>query len=395
MSSAETAGFRVRVCESIHAIAAADWDVCAGDANPFVRHAFLAALEDSGSAIAETGWAARHLAAEDETGRIVAVAPLYLKAHSFGEYVFDHGWAAAFERAGGRYYPKLQCAVPFTPVTGPRLMVHPALAAEERERVHNALASAMIALCRREGASSVHVTFPNEPTWRRLIAAGFLGRKGFQFHWTNQGYDSFDDFLAALSARKRKAIRRERRAVSETGITIETLIGDDVKSKHWDAFFACYIATSERKWGHPYLTRAFFERLGETLADRIVLFLASRDGRTIAGALNLRGGDTLYGRNWGALEFHRFLHFELCYYRAIEYAIAEGLARVEAGAQGPHKIARGYLPARTYSAHWIAHPGLREAVARFLTEERAAVEDDMTLLTGIAPFKKESESQAG
>jgi len=385
----------VRVRRSIHDIDAADWDACAGADNPFARHAFLAALEDSGSATDETGWAAQHLAVEDPAGDVLAVAPLYLKSHSYGEYVFDHGWADAFERAGGRYYPKLQCAVPFTPVTGPRLMPRRDLAPEARARAQDALVAAMIEVCRRAAASSVHVTFPGEDEWRRLGAAGFLPRTGCQFHWTNPGYRDFDNFLAALSARKRKAVRRERRAVAEAGIVIETLTGDAIKSTHWDAFFACYIATSEGKWGIPYLTRAFFERLGETLAENVVLVLAARDGRVIAGALNLRGGSTLYGRNWGALEFHRFLHFELCYYRAIDFAIAEGLARVEAGAQGAHKIARGYLPERTYSAHWIAHEGLREAVARFLEQERAAVDEDIAFLGTVAPFRKGGGSEPG
>ncbi len=385
----------VRVRHSIHDIDAADWDACAGASNPFARHGFLAALEDSGSATAETGWAARHLAVEDPAGGVLAVAPFYLKSHSYGEYVFDHGWADAFERAGGRYYPKLQCAVPFTPVTGPRLMPRRDLAPEAQARAHDALVAAMVEVCRRAAASSVHVTFPNEAEWRRLGEAGFLLRTGCQFHWTNPGYRDFDDFLAALSARKRKAIRRERRAVAEAGIVIETLTGDAIRSSHWDAFFACYIATSEGKWGIPYLTRAFFERLGETLAGDIVLVLAMRDGRVIAGALNLRGGSTLYGRNWGALEFHRFLHFELCYYRAIDFAIAEGLSRVEAGAQGAHKIARGYLPERTFSAHWIAHAGLRAAVARFLDEERAAVDEDIDVLGAVAPFRKGGGPEPG
>ncbi len=387
----ETAAPRlgVRVCRSIHDIDAADWDACAGGGNPFLRHAFLAALEDSGSATDETGWAAQHLAVEDPAGGLLAVAPLYLKSHSYGEYVFDHGWADAFERAGGRYYPKLQCAVPFTPVTGPRLLARRDRALETRERARDALIAAMVEICRRAEASSVHVTFPDEADWRRLGAAGFLLRTGCQFHWTNAGYRDFDDFLAALSARKRKAVKRERRAVAEAGIAIETLTGDAIRSSHWDDFFACYIATSEGKWGFPYLTRAFFERLGETMAESVVLVLARRDGRVIAGALNLRGEDTLFGRNWGAREFHRFLHFELCYYRAIDFAIAEGLARIEAGAQGAHKIARGYLPERTYSAHWIAHAGLREAVARFLEEERAAVAEDIDVLGAFAPFRKD------
>ncbi len=377
--------FGARVLGGIGEVAAAAWDACAGGDNPFVSHAFLKALEDSGSATPETGWAPHHLVVEDASGRIVGCAPVYLKSHSYGEYVFDHAWADAFERAGGCYYPKLQVAVPFTPVTGPRLMVR---AGADPATVRRALVAGCVALARRAGVSSLHVTFPTEAEWRELGEAGFLLRTDRQFHWSNRGYRSFDDFLAQLASRKRKAVRRERRAALAEGLTVETLTGAAITPAHWDAFYRCYVATSERKWGHPYLNRAFFEMLGEEMADRVVLVMAANRGRTIAGALNLVGGDTLFGRNWGALEHHRFLHFELCYYRAIEYAIERGLSRVEAGVQGPHKIARGYLPKITYSAHWIGHKGLRDAVAHYLDHERPAIEAEVEALADHAPVRK-------
>ena len=377
--------FGARVLGGIGKVAADDWDACAGGGNPFVSHAFLKALEESGSATPETGWAPRHLIVEDAGGAIVGAAPAYLKSHSYGEYVFDHAWANAFERAGGSYYPKLQVAVPFTPVTGPRLMVR---AGSDRETIRRALIAGCVALARNAGVSSLHVTFPTEAEWRGLGAAGFLLRTDRQFHWSNRGYRTFDDFLGQLASRKRKAVRRERREARAAGLTIETLTGAAITSAHWDAFYRCYVATSERKWGHPYLNRAFFEMLGDTMADRVVLVLAANGGRIIAGALNLVGGDTLYGRNWGALERHPFLHFELCYYRAIEYAIERGLSHVEAGAQGPHKIARGYLPKITYSAHWIGHEGLRDAIAEYLDHERPAIDAEVEALADHAPFRK-------
>ncbi|MFQ5783818.1 MAG: GNAT family N-acetyltransferase [Alphaproteobacteria bacterium] len=385
MGDSEQSPFLAGVRHAIRDVPAAEWDACAGGDNPFTRHAFLLALEESGSATAETGWAPHHLVVEDPTGRIAGVAPLYLKSHSFGEYVFDHGWADAFERVGGRYYPKLQMAVPFTPVTGARLMARPGRDATMARR---ALIAGAVELTRRTGVSSLHVTFPTEAEWRLMGEAGFLKRTGCQFHWRNEGYARFDDFLARLVARKRKALRRERRAALSTGLTIEVLSGDDIKSKHWDAFFTCYIATSERKWGYPYLTRAFFEQLGATMAEHIVLMMAKHDDRYVAAAFNMLGGNALYGRNWGATEYHPFLHFELCYYRAIDFAIERGVARVEAGAQGPHKIARGYLPAPTYSAHWVRHPGLRDAIARFLSAERKETGEEIEFLGGHAPFRK-------
>ena len=381
---ADSATLSARVLSAIDEVDAAAWDACAASSNPFVSHAFLAALEVSGSAGADAGWAPRHLAVEDAEGRLVAGVPMYAKSHSYGEYVFDHGWAAAFERAGGRYYPKLQVAVPFTPVTGPRLLV-----GGERPERRRAVIGALVEVARAAGVSSLHVTFPERVEWDALRAAGFLPRTGHQFYWHNRGYGAFDDFLADLASRKRKAIRRERREAVAAGIVIEVLSGAAIEPRHWDAFYRCYIATSEHKWGYPYLTRAFFTELGARLGDAVVLILASRAGRYVAGALNLRGGDVLYGRNWGCVEHHPFLHFELCYYRAIDYAIAHGLTRVEAGAQGEHKIARGYVPEHTFSAHWIAHEGLRAAVADYLDHERREIDAEVALLADFAPFRKD------
>jgi uncharacterized protein len=377
----------VKVVAALAEIPAADWDSCAGEDNPFLSHAFLEALEASGSATAETGWLPQHLVLEDGDGRLLGAVPLYLKSHSYGEYVFDWGWASSYERVGGRYYPKLQCSVPFTPVTGRRLLLRedaPPGAAE-------ALIAAMIELARRHKVSSLHVTFPTAMEWELLGETGFLLRLGQQFHWENDGYGSFDDFLEALNSRKRKQIRRERRDALAGGVEIETLRGSAIEPKHWDAFYRFYRSTSDRKWGDAYLTRAFFDLIGARMAERVVLVMAKKGGRYIAGALNLVGRDTLYGRNWGCLGDFPFLHFEACYYRAIDFAIAHGLKRVEAGAQGPHKIQRGYLPSPTYSAHWIRDPGFARAVANFLTRERCALESEMTQLEAeLSPFKREA-----
>ena len=374
----------VRVIPEIAQLPAAEWDACAGD-NPFVRHAFLAALEDSGSVSAETGWLPQHLAIADSDGRLLGCVPLYLKSHSYGEYVFDWGWADAYERAGGRYYPKLQASVPFTPVTGPRLLVRPDA---ERAAVADALIAGMLGLARRHDVSSLHVTFPTADEWHRLGEAGFLQRVGIQYHWENRGYQSFDEFLAGLASRKRKAIRRERREVAESGLHIRTLTGGDIRPLHWDAFYRFYLATSDKKWGPSYLTRDFFHQLGETMAERVVLVLAELGSEPVAGALNLMGGGVLYGRNWGSIGRFRFLHFEACYYQAIEFAIRHGLERVEAGAQGEHKIQRGYLPAETYSSHWIRDSGFRDAVADFLERERAGLRHEQLVLSSLAPFRK-------
>jgi predicted N-acyltransferase len=353
--------------------------------NPFIAHHFLAALEASGSAAARAGWQPQHLVAETTSGTIVGVAPCYLKSHSRGEYVFDAGWAEAYERAGGSYYPKVQVSVPFTPVTGRRLLARPG---PEVHAVQAGLAAGLVELCRLREASSVHLTFLTEPEWQLLGEHGFLQRNDQQFHWDNDGYATFEDFLNALASRKRKAIRRERRDALPAGLTVEWLTGSDLTESAWDAFFAFYMETGSRKWGRPYLTRKFFSLIGETMRDHILLVMAKRAGRFIAGALNFIGSDTLYGRNWGAIEHHPFLHFEVCYYQAIEFAIAHKLARVEAGAQGEHKLARGYLPSTTYSAHYIADPGLRRAIADYLKRERAYVQAAGEELATYAPYRK-------
>jgi predicted N-acyltransferase len=399
---------------SVSQIAAEDWDACANPAsppdtldgldalasastpgdfctglrsryNPFVSHAFFSALEGSGSACARTGWGPRHLVAKrDDT--IIGIVPCYLKSHSQGEYVFDRGWADAYERAGGRYYPKLQASVPFTPATGPRLLIRDGF---DREQIAAALASGLVALCGVTKASSVHVTFAREAESRSLAAHGFLQRTDQQFHWHNHGYGCFEDFLGSLNSRHRKAIRRERRdALADSGITIHALNGSDITEDAWDAFFAFYMETGSRKWGRPYLTRAFFSLIGESMARDVLLVMAKRQGRWIAGAINFIGSDTLFGRNWGAIEHHPFLHFEVCYYQAIDFAIQRGLKTVEAGAQGEHKIARGYLPQTTYSAHYIADPDLRRAISDYLRHERAYVAEAGRELTEAGPFRK-------
>lgn len=381
----------VRVIDSLAEVTAADWDACArwspqAGQNPFVSHAFLQALETSKSVGRKSGWLQQHLLIEDdETRQLLAACPLYVKSHSYGEYIFDHGWAEAYQRAGGRYYPKLQIAVPFTPVPGPRLLIRPDDAESE---IRSALIETLIATTRNSKLSSLHVTFCSGEEAVALKEAGFLHRIGLQYHWHNQGYGSFDDFLAALNSRKRKAIRKERAAIADYGLTIRQLSGGEITRQQWDAFFAFYMDTGNRKWGSPYLTRQFFDLLGTTLADQVVLMLAEKDGIPVAGALNLRGSDALFGRNWGCLADYRFLHFELCYYQAIDYAIAHGLARVEAGAQGEHKIQRGYLPVETHSAHWIADRSFRDAVADFLDRETRVLQYEMAELTEHGPFRQ-------
>ena len=409
---------RIRVLQSLADIPAETWDRCAGAVqhanaakrssvdlkpthedsfstelstrgypdNPFVSHDFLYSLERSGSVGGRTGWQPRHLVAETTDGAVVGVAPCYVKTHSQGEYVFDQGWAEAFERAGGDYYPKLQVAVPFTPVTGPRLLAHPSPMAGA---VRGALADALTEITTANNLSSAHVTFLTEAEWRMLDARGFLQRTDQQFHWENDGYTDFDDFLGRLASRKRKAIRRERKDAIAPGIEMHCLTGADLTEEAWDAFFAFYMETGSRKWGRPYLTRKFFSLAAQTMADRILLVMAKRAGRWIAGAINFLGADTIYGRNWGAIEHHPFLHFEVCYYQAIDYAIRHGFKRVEAGAQGEHKLARGYLPSTTYSAHFIANPALRRAVADYLKRERAYVDAAGEELAAAAPFRKD------
>ncbi|NQV82739.1 MAG: N-acetyltransferase, partial [Rhodospirillales bacterium] len=338
----------VNVLGSINEVEAAEWDACAGVDHPFCHHGFLSALEDSGSASADSGWIARHLVIRDETQQLVACAPLYLKNHSYGEYVFDWGWADAFERAGGRYYPKLQSAVPFTPATGRRLLVRGDLAPPLQNDLSQALAEAMVTLAGRLGVSSLHVTFPTEDEWRRFGEHGLLMRMGLQFHWGNRGYTDFDDFLGDLTSRKRKAIRKERASVAALGLDFRLLSGSDITEAHWDAFYRFYRDTTDKKWGQNYLNREFFSLLGERMGDHVVLVMVEDAGRPVAGALNLKSADTLFGRNWGCDADYKFLHFEACYYQAIEYAIQHGLKWVEAGAQGPHKVQRGYLPRATY-----------------------------------------------
>ena len=359
---------------------------CDSTYNPFVSHDFLSALEESKSVGGRTGWHVQHVVAKTADGAVVAAAPAYLKSHSRGEYVFDAGWAEAYARAGGSYYPKLQIAVPFTPATGPRLLVRNGL---PTAAVSRALASGLAQFCGVAGASGVHVTFATEAEYRLLGEIGYLQRTDQQFHFENQNFSSFDDFLGALNARKRKTIRRERQDALENGISVHWLTGSDLTEDMWDAFFEFYMETGSRKWGRPYLTREFYSLVGEKMRDRILLVMAKRAGRWIAGAINFIGSHTLFGRHWGAIEHHPFLHFELCYYQAIDYAIAHKMARVEAGAQGEHKISRGYIPTTTYSAHYIADPGLRRAIAEYLERERAYVAAAGEELATLAPFRKD------
>jgi predicted N-acyltransferase len=378
----------VRVHRRVAEIGRDAWDACAAPSgDPFISFDFLDILEESGCAVERTGWAPQHLAVEDEAGAVAAVMPLYLKSHSQGEYVFDHAWADAYERAGGRYYPKLQSSAPFSPVTGPRLITRSDIDPEDGR---SALLGGALTLCERLGASSLHVTFPTADEWDWMGERGLLRRQDQQYHWHNAGYATFDDFLAALSSNRRKTIRRERRD-AQAGVEIVALTGTELTEAHWDAFFGFYMDTGGRKWGRPYLNRRFYSLLGERMADKVLLILARKNGQWVAGALNLLGGDCLYGRHWGCLEDIPFLHFELCYYQAIEHAIRLGLPRVEAGAQGQHKIARGYLPSPVYSAHWIADPALREPVARYLEREREAVAGEMAMLAEeFSPFRHEA-----
>jgi uncharacterized protein len=408
---------RISVAETIDAVDAGAWDDCANPQssaagtkgqsgpgngrpaagssaaaraeqqayNPFISHAFLAALEQSNSVGPRTGWQPRHVLARTTDGTLVAAAPCYLKSHSRGEYVFDHGWADAYERAGGSYYPKLQVAVPFTPASGRRLLVR---ATANSESIARALASGLIEICKICGASGVHVTFAPEAEFHLLGELGYLQRTDQQFHWENRDFANFEEFLGALTARKRKTIRRERHDALANGISVHWLTGSDLTEEIWDAFFQFYMETGSRKWGRPYLTRSFYSLVGQSMREHIVLIMAKRAGRWIAGAINFIGSRSLFGRHWGAIEHHPFLHFELCYYQAIEYAIAHKIGRVEAGAQGEHKIARGYLPTTTYSAHYIADPALRRAIADYLARERAYVAAAGAELATFAPFRK-------
>ncbi|WP_420010504.1 GNAT family N-acetyltransferase [Tateyamaria sp.] len=381
----------IRVLPSLSQIDAATWDACACPEaaegarpnDPFTTHRFLKALEDSNSVGPGTGWQPQYLQAT-LAGQTIGVAPMYAKGHSQGEYIFDHNWAHAFDRAGGRYYPKLQMAVPHTPATGRRFLTHP----DFPEAGFSALVQGAVQLAKNNDLSSLHVTFCTEDEKDLGTELGLMPRMTQQFHWLNDGYGSFDDFLATLSSRKRKNIRKERKQAQAFGGTIQTFSGDDLRPEHWDAFWEFYQDTGARKWGTPYLTRRFFRIAQETLRDDMALVLAERDGRYVAGALNFVGAHTLYGRYWGCNEHHPCLHFELCYYRAIDIAIARGLDRVEAGAQGEHKLARGYLPTQTHSLHWVGDPGFADAIARYLDAERAAVEEEIEILTDYGPFKR-------
>jgi uncharacterized protein len=401
-----TAALNVHALGAIGQVDPAGWDSCANPAgesaraaitnaqpideestyNPFISHAFLSSLEDSGSVGGRSGWQAHHLLVKTADGSLFGAAPCYVKSHSRGEYVFDRGWAEAYERAGGNYYPKLQVAVPFTPATGRRLLVCPGQYADVARQ---ALAAGLIELCRLDDASGVHVTFATEPEWQFLGQQGFLQRTDQQFHWANSGYASFEDFLAALSARKRKTIKRERRDALANDVTVHWLSGSDLTEGVWDAFFQFYMETGSRKWGRPYLTRPFYSLVGNRMRDQVLLVMAKRAGRWIAGAINFIGSHTLFGRHWGAIEHHPFLHFELCYYQAIDYAITHKLNFVEAGAQGEHKIARGYMPKTTHSAHYIADAGLRRAIADYLVRERAYVAAAGAELATLAPYRKD------
>jgi uncharacterized protein len=370
----------VRLENGVAAIDPIAWDRCAGDQNPFVAHAFLAALENSGSATAAAGWQPLPILIDGADGQLAGALPAYAKSHSQGEYIFDHSWADAYTRAGGHYYPKLQIASPFSPVPGPRILTND-------DRVARALIRGAEAVVAKHRLSSAHATFIDARDRERFEAAGWLLRAGTQFHWANANYNDFDDFLGCLASRKRKAIRKER-MTAQAGLEIVHLSGADISEAHWDAFWYFYQDTGARKWGRPYLTRSFFSMLGATMADKLLLILALRDGKPIAGALNMIGGDALYGRYWGCREDIPFLHFELCYYQAIDAAITRGLARVEAGAQGEHKLARGYVPITTWSAHYIADPGFREAIADFLIRERQAVDREIAFLGEMTPFKR-------
>lgn len=391
---------RIQLLSSLVEISAKDWNEIANPGagsdstlnyayNPFLSYDFLYALEASGCATPETGWMARHLVLErdNEEGQstISGLVPCYLKTHSQGEYVFDHGWADAFERAGGDYYPKLQCTVPFTPVTGRRFLTRNDKDGEENQKI---LAGALQQVCQQMGVSSAHLTFMNKDEWQLAGDQGYLLRQDQQFHWLNNNYEDFDAFLNSLNSRKRKVIRKERRAaLADNGIAIEWLTGSDLTEDVWDAFFEFYLDTGSRKWGRPYLNREFYSLIGESMADDIVLIMAKRAGRYIAGAINFIGSDTLYGRHWGCIEDHPFLHFEICYYQAIDWAITHKKRCIEAGAQGEHKLARGYLPQITYSAHHVVNPGFRNAIEDYLTRERRAVDHENKILKQHSPFK--------
>ena len=378
----------VKVFSSINEVSSAEWDACAGSENPFVSHTFLKTLEDSLAVRAETGWLPQHVVIEDVSGKIIGASPCYLKNHSHGEYVFDWGWADAFERAGGRYYPKLQVSVPFSPVTGPRLLVRNG---EDKKRTRQLLTGGLIELANQHSVSSLHITFALEDEWNDLGEMGLLQRKGQQFHWRNRNFKTFDEFLASLNSRKRKMIRKEREAAN-SAVKIEVLTGDTLTEHHMTAFYGFYLNTVDRKWAHAYLNHDFFQLLRERMSDNIVLVMAQDAHDYVAGALNLRGPTTLWGRNWGCTERFKMLYFEACFYRGIDFAIKNGLSRVEAGAQCPHKISRGYLPSETYSGHWIRDTNFRHAVEDFVDRERIGVQQEMEALSELSPFKRPNQS---
>lgn len=393
MGIAGTGTFSLEFVQSIEDVPQEDWNQCAGASNPFVDHRFLAALETSGSVGEGTGWSPYHVVVrandgENSDSAPMLCIPLYLKAHSYGEYVFDHGWADAYERAGGQYYPKLQGSIPFTPAVTPKLLVRPNLSTDMKYAVQDAAIAGMKEITQKNGLSSLHMTFLSNSDAEAFERNDFLIRHDQQFHWLNDGYESFDHFLSTLSSRKRKQIRKERRTANAVGLEFELLTGDAISTLHWDAFFEFYIDTGSRKWGQPYLTKDFFHTIGPTLADRVLLIMVKRNGRYIAGALNFIGQETLYGRQWGCIEDHSCLHFEVCYYRAIEFAIEHKLKTVEAGAQGQHKLARGYAPVTTQSAHFIPNPSFRNAVHDFLKVERQHVAQDQEHLARHLPFRK-------
>ncbi|MFM7084148.1 MAG: GNAT family N-acetyltransferase [Hyphomicrobium sp.] len=380
---------RARILKSLAHVSSLEWDQCANpnltDYNPFISHAYLIALETSGCVGPKTGWIPQHILLEDENDHLIACMAVYIKLHSMGEYVFDSAFAEAYQSMGGQYYPKLQAAVPFTPVTGRRLFIKSGI---EKTRAENFLIDTALGHCRTLGASSFHITFSEKEEWDRLGQMGLLQRCGQQFHWLNENYKNFEEFLQTLSSRKRKMMRKEREGVLKEGIEIEHVTGSEIKEYHWESLYEFYLETSSRKWGRPYLNREFFSEIGATLNKSCLLIFASRAGQRIAGALHLLGGNCLYGRYWGALENIPFLHFELCYYQAIDYAICHGLKRVEAGAQGEHKLLRGYIPTTTYSSHWFADPILKNAVQSFLEKERRAISESNQMLNTFTPFKK-------
>ena len=383
-------GWTAEMVNSTSAIPAKHWNRCAGSGEPLISHAFFTALEESGSASNSSGWAPRHLVLKDQTGKIVGVLPLYLKSHSYGEYVFDHAWADAWARAGGQYYPKAQIGIPFTPVPGRRLLVDPDLDMVTKPRAETALAEAALASASQLGLSSVHMTFLTKDEHDHLTTpqqSAWISREGMQFHWHNRGYDDFEDFLSTLSSRKRKAIKRERRDISDAGLSFDLLRGEDLKTHHWDAFYDFYLATIDRKWGGAYLTRGFFDHIHQTMREHILLVIANHEGKPVAGAINFVGKDTLYGRNWGSIVDIPFLHFETCYYQAISYAIANGLKKVEAGAQGLHKVQRGYEPVPTYSVHHMTDTGFHNAVKDFTVKEARHVARERQELIGWMPYK--------